>query len=105
MKPVAKYLGAIPNRLQLAGSWIDQPFVSRHNPKPPGSMVVVQIEPHFRPMDRSGFATGTRTVAMNLWNGKIPGRPPGELVRELYAAENKGKAEPGAQFFPGLQEF
>ncbi len=49
---VAKLLGAIPNRLQLAGGWIDQPFVSRHNPKPPGSMVVVQIEPDFRPMDR-----------------------------------------------------
>ena len=41
--PVAKYLGSISNRLQLAGGWIDQPFVSRHNPKPPGSMVVVQI--------------------------------------------------------------
>src|SRR5690349_21168929 len=39
--PITKLLGAIPNRLQLAGGWIDQPFVSRHNPKPPGSMVVV----------------------------------------------------------------
>jgi len=29
--PVARYFGAIPNRLQLAGGWIDQPFVSRHN--------------------------------------------------------------------------
>ena len=48
---VAKYLGTIPNRLQLAGGWIDQPFVSQHNPKPPGSMVVVQIEPDFRAMD------------------------------------------------------
>ena len=48
--PVAKFLGAIPNRLQLAGGWIDQPFVSRHNPKSTGSMVVVQLEPDFRPM-------------------------------------------------------
>ena len=36
--------GSIPNRLQLAGGWIDQPFVSRLNPRPPGAMVVVQIE-------------------------------------------------------------
>ena len=81
--PVAKLLGAIPNRLQLAGGWIDQPFISRHNPKPPGSMVVVQIEPDFRPMDRSGIASGTRAIAMKLWKGKLPNRPLEELVREL----------------------
>ena len=96
-------MGHIPNRLQLAGGWIDQPFVSRHNPKPPGSMVVVQIEPNFRPMDRSGIASGTRAVAMKLWKGKLPNRPPADLVRELYAAENKGKAQPsGSQDMIGL---
>jgi hypothetical protein len=101
--PVAHLLGAIPNRLQLAGGWIDQPFVSRHNPKPPGSMVVVQIEPNFLPMERSGIASGTRAVAMRLWKGRIPRRPPAELVRELYVAENQGKAEPsGSQDMIGL---
>jgi hypothetical protein len=101
--PVAKYLGSIPNRLQLAGGWIDQPFVSRHNPKPPGSMVVVQIEPDFRPMDRSGLASGTRAVARKLWKGKIPVRTREQLVRELYEAENRGKAEPsGSQDMIGL---
>jgi hypothetical protein len=96
-------LGAIPNRLQLVGGWIDQPFMSRHNPKPPGSMVVVQIEPNFRPMDRSGIASGTRTIAMKLWKGRLPNRPREELVRELYAAENKGKVEPsGSQDMIGL---
>jgi hypothetical protein len=103
MSPVAKLLGAIPNRLQLAGGWIDQPFISKHNPKPPGSMVVVQIEPDFRPMDRSGIASGTRAIAMKLWNGKLPNRPLDDLVRELYDAENKGKAEPsGSQDMIGL---
>src|ERR1700754_5350405 len=91
--PVARHLGAIPNRLQLAGGWIDQPFVSQHNPKSPGSMVVVQIEPDFRPMDRSGIASGTRAIAMKLWQGKMPARTPAELVRELYAAENHGKKD------------
>ena len=101
--PVAKYFGVIPNRLQLAGGWIDQPFVSRHNPKPPGSMVVVQIEPNFRPMDRSGIASGTRAIAMKLWKGKLPNRPRADLVRELYAAENQGKADPsGSQDMIGL---
>src|SRR5580692_4783695 len=103
LSPVAKHLGAIPNRLQLAGGWIDQPFVSRHNPRPPGSMVVVQIEPSFRPMDRSGIASGTRVVAMKLWKGKLPNRPREQLVRELYNAENQGKAEPsGSQDMIGL---
>jgi hypothetical protein len=101
--PVGKLLGAIPNRLQLAGGWIDQPFVSRHNPKPPGSMVVVQIEPDFRPMDRSGIASGTRAVAMKLWDGKLPKRPLDQLVRELYDAENAGKSAPsGSQDMIGL---
>jgi hypothetical protein len=102
-RPVGKLLGSIPNRLQLAGGWIDQPFVSRHNPKPPGSMVVVQIQPDFRPMDRSGIDSGTRAIAMMLWKRKLPKRPLDELVRELYEAENKGKAEPsGSQDMIGL---
>ncbi len=101
--PVVKLLGSIANRLQLAGGWIDQPFVSEHNPKPPGSMVVVQIEPDFRPMDRSGIASGTRAIAMKIWNGKLPNRPPEDLARELYEAENKGKADPsGSQDMIGL---
>ena len=101
--PVGKLLGSIPNRLQLAGGWIDQPFVSQHNPKPPGSMVVVQIEPDFRPMDRSGIASGTRAIAMKLWKGKLPNRPLDELVRQLYDEENKGNAEPsGSQDMIGL---
>lgn len=101
--PVKKFLGLIPNRLQLAGGWIDQPFLSRYNPEPPGSMVVVQIEPNFRPMDRSGIASGTRAIAMKLWNGKLPDRPRDKLVRQLYEAENKGKPEPsGSQDMIGL---
>jgi len=95
--------GSIPNRLQLAGGWIDQPFVSQLNSRPPGAMVVVQIEPNFRPMDRSGLASGTRVVADRLWGGTVPKRPLDELVRELYQAENTGKAEPsGSQDMIGL---
>ncbi|TWU39589.1 hypothetical protein [Novipirellula artificiosorum] len=100
---VGKLLGSIPNRLQLAGGWIDQPFVSEHNPNPPGSMVVVQIEPDFRPMDRSGIASGTRAIAMKIWDGQLPDLPLEDLVRELYEVENEGKSEPsGSQDMIGL---
>ncbi len=96
-------IGRIPYRVALAGGWIDQPFVSRLNPRPPGSMVVAAIEPTFRFMDRSGIATGTREVATRLWRGRLPRREPERLVRELYEAENRGKAEPsGSQDMIGL---
>jgi hypothetical protein len=96
-------IGAIPYRMAFAGGWIDQPFVSRCNPSPPGSMVVVALEPACRFMDRCGMATGTRYVALRLWQGKLPQRDPAELVRELYAEENRGKPEPsGSQDMIGL---
>jgi hypothetical protein len=66
-------------------------------------MVVVAIDPTFLVMGRSGCANGTRTVATKLWKGRLPNRPREELVRELYAAENEGKAEPsGSQDMIGL---
>ncbi len=101
--PIGRVVGHIPYRVALAGGWIDQPFVSRHNPKPPGSMVVVSVEPAFPVMNRSGIASGTREVATRLWRGRLPKRPPAELVRELYAEENRGRAEPsGSQDMIGL---
>ena len=87
-------IGKIPYRMAFTGGWIDQPFVSQHNPTPPGSMVVVGIEPTFRCMNRSGMATSTREVARKLWNDALPDADPRELVRILYDAENKGKSAP-----------
>jgi hypothetical protein len=100
---ITSVIGKIPYRMALAGGWIDQPFVSMHNPSPPGSMVVVGLEPTFRFMDRSGMATSTREVAGKLWNGVLPDEDPRKLVRTLYAAENQGKAAPsGSQDMVGL---
>ena len=66
-------------------------------------MVVVNLQPTFRVMDRAGCASGTRAVAMRLWKGRLPSRPASELVRELYEAENRGKAQPsGSQDMVGL---
>ena len=97
-------IGTLPYRLQMAGGWIDQPFVSEVNPEPPGSMVVVSMRPTVRYMERAGMATGTRRVAERLWGDEIPAdRPPDELVRELYRAENEGLKEPsGSQDMCGL---
>ncbi|MGB7763194.1 MAG: hypothetical protein WBL61_25390 [Bryobacteraceae bacterium] len=100
---IAFITSAIPHRMALAGGWIDQPFLSRHNPDPPGCMVVVALEPVFWFMDRCGMASSTRRIATRLWEGAIPDRPRAELVRELYWAENAGKAEPsGSQDMVGL---
>lgn len=106
MNPVApdltRIVGRFPYRMAFAGGWIDQPFVSKHNPTPPGSMVVVGLEPTFRYMERCGIATGTRKVALQLWGG-LPKGDPAELTRKLYEAENRGKAEPsGSQDMIGL---
>ena len=66
-------------------------------------MVVVSLVPNFRVMERSGCANGTRSIALKLWKGKLPVRPAAQLVRQLYDAENKGKAEPsGSQDMIGL---
>lgn len=100
---ITDIVGTLQYRIALAGGWIDQPFVSQHNPSPPGSMVVVAVEPQFRWMDRAGICGSTRQIAMKLWNGTLPDRDPEELVRELYRAENEGQAEPsGSQDMIGL---
>ncbi len=94
--------GNFPYRIALAGGWIDQPFISRHNPTPPGSMVVVSLEPTFPWMDRCGIATSTRRIALKLW-GRLPDRPRDELVKELYEAENANTDNPsGSQDMIGL---
>jgi hypothetical protein len=102
-KKITDVVGNLPYRIALAGGWIDQPYVSKHNPSPPGSMVVVAVEPQFRWMDRCGICGSTREIALKLWNNQLPDKPPEELVRRLYEAENKGKAEPsGSQDMIGI---
>jgi hypothetical protein len=89
--------------MALAGGWIDQPFVSRLNPSPPGAMVVVSLEPEFLFMDRSGIATSTRKVALMAWNNGLPDQAPADMVRELYRLENGDRANPsGSQDMAGI---
>ena len=100
--PLTDVIGDFPYRIALAGGWIDQPFVSQVNPTPPGSMVVVGVEPTFPWMERAGIATGTRNIALQRW-GCLPQGDPARLVEELYTLENEGKADPsGSQDMIGL---
>lgn len=100
---ITDIIGKIPYRIALAGGWIDQPFMSSHNPAGTGSMVVISIVPEFRWMDRAGIASSTRSLAIKLWDGVLPDEDPEKLVRFLYEAENKGKAEPsGSQDMIGI---
>jgi hypothetical protein len=89
--------------MALAGGWIDQAFVSRHNPEPPGAMVVVGLEPTFRFMDRCGMATSTRRVALRLWPEGFPEGDPMATARRLYEEENRGQKNlSGSQDMLGL---
>ena len=101
-KPLTDIIGNFPYRIALAGGWIDQPFVSKYNPKPPGSMVVIGVEPAFPWMDRCGIASSTRRIALQRW-GCLLKADPEKLVAELYQAENKDKTDPsGSQDMIGL---
>lgn len=100
---LAEVISAVPYRMALAGGWIDQPFCSRLDPTPPGSMVVVSLEPSFRWMERAGMATGTRKVASRLWGPSLPEGDRLALVEQLYDEENQGRADPsGTQDMIGL---
>jgi hypothetical protein len=100
---ISTVIGHLPYRMAFAGGWIDQPFISQHNPSPPGSMVVVALEPNCRYMNRCGMGTSTRVVAVKLWGNKLPDGEPPQLVERLYAEENKDKPEPsGSQDMIGM---
>ena len=102
-KDISSVIGNLPYRMAFAGGWIDQPFVSQKNPTPPGSMVVVALEPNCRFMNRCGMGTSTRVVASKLWGKKMPDADPAKLVEILYAEENKDKLEPsGSQDMIGM---
>ncbi len=86
-----------PYRVCLAGGWIDQPWVSEVYP---GSVVVAQIWPSIDFNDRSGMATSSRKVGIELWNGQIPEGDPIRNAQLLFGAENP----PGSDYVSGSQD-
>ena len=70
----------IPTRLDLAGTWIDQPYVSRHAP---GWAITVSLEPTFEIRERCGLSTSTRNCIRNIWPYRLPDMDPEMLARIL----------------------
>ncbi|HLP75013.1 MAG TPA: adenylyltransferase/cytidyltransferase family protein [Bacteroidales bacterium] len=88
---------SIPYRIDLAGTWIDQPYVSKYHP---GWAITASIEPTIEFNERSGMATSTRKKAIELWNNQIPMDNPEKLARILFRYDNN----PGTKDVSGSQD-
>ncbi len=96
----------IPFRIDLAGGWLDQPYVSKHHP---GSVITVGIEPTHAFNDRSGMSSSTRKKAIELWGSHLPDGDREKHARTLFACENppgtvevSGSQDSIGIVFPGL---
>jgi len=74
-----------PYRICIAGGWMDQPWVSEVHP---GSVMVAQIWPTIEFNDRSGMATSSRSIGIELWGNRLPQGDPLRNAQLLFGAEN-----------------
>ena len=82
----------IPTRLDLAGTWIDQPYVSQYHP---GWALTISLEPTFEVRDRCGLSTSTRKMIQKIWPIKLPKMDPEMLARLVFCFENNPEREDG----------
>ena len=75
----------IPTRLDLAGTWIDQPYVSQYHP---GWAITISLEPTFMIRERCGLSTSTRKMIQKIWPVKLPNMDPEMLARLVFCFEN-----------------
>lgn len=87
----------MPYRIDLAGGWLDQPFVSQHYP---GAVITLSIEPTVEFNERSGMATSTRRRAIEMWGPRLPVGEPEKLAKMLFRYDNA----PGTQEISGAQD-
>jgi cytidyltransferase-like protein len=87
----------IPYRIDLAGTWIDQPYVSKYCP---GWAITASIEPTIEFNERSGMATSTRKKAIELWKAQFPLENPEKLSKILFRYDN----DPGTKDVSGSQD-
>jgi cytidyltransferase-like protein len=90
-------INQIPYRIDLAGGWLDQPFVSSYHP---GAVITISIEPTVEFNERSGMASSTRRKAIDLWGPRLPAGNPEKLTRILFAYDNP----PGTKEVSGSQD-
>ena len=87
----------IPYRLDLAGGWLDQPFVSQMGA---GCVLTISLEPIIEFNERGGMASSSRRRAIELWQTDLPEGDREKLARMLFAFENP----PGTKIFAGSQD-
>ncbi len=82
----------IPTRLDLAGTWIDQPYVSCFHP---GWALTISLEPNFEIRERCGLSTSTRNIIKRIWPYQLPNMDPETLARLVFCFENNPEREDG----------
>ena len=87
----------MPFRIDLAGGWLDQPFVSRHYP---GAVITISIQPTLQFNERSGMASSTRRAAIDLWGPRMPAGDTEKLAKILFCYDNP----PGTEEISGSQD-
>jgi len=87
----------LPYRIDLAGTWIDQPYVSKYHP---GWAITLSLEPIVEYNERCGMSTSTRNAAKKMWPYFLPLEKPKKLAEVLFRYEN----EPGSTLISGAQD-
>ena len=87
----------LPYRIELAGGWLDQPYVSKHYP---GPVVTLSIEPTLEFNERSGMAGSTRNHMRELLGAKTPPGNYEKLAKILFCYDNP----PGTKIISGAQD-
>ena len=82
----------IPTRLDLAGTWIDQPYVSCFYP---GWAITISLEPTFEVRDRCGLSTSTRNMIKKIWPIKLPDMQAEMLAKLVFCFENDPERSDG----------
>jgi len=82
----------LPTRLDLAGTWIDQPYVSQYGA---GWALTISLEPTFEVRERCGLSTSTRNVIKSIWPYRLPEMQPEMLARLVFCFENHPEREDG----------
>ena len=88
----SEQVAGIPTRLDLAGTWIDQPYVSQYHP---GWALTISLEPTFEVRDRCGLSTSTRKMIQKIWPMKLPKMDSETLARLVFCFENSPEREAG----------
>ena len=82
----------IPTRLDLAGTWIDQPYVSQYAP---GWAITISLEPTFEVRERCGLSTSTRNMIKKIWPYQLPNMDPEILAKLVFCFENDPERSDG----------